>query len=63
MTERFNFVYDPARQGFDTTLWKQLSGTTSAVSVVFPDIDGGTEGIQEPFDSLTLSEAVTVVRS
>ncbi len=25
----FNFLYDPQRQGYDTTLWKTLSGTPS----------------------------------
>lgn len=29
--DQFNFYYDPQRQGFDTNLWKQLSGTTAVV--------------------------------
>lgn len=28
----FNFVYDPQRQGYDSTLWKTLSGTPSISS-------------------------------
>lgn len=59
MTERFNFVYDPTRQGFDTALWKQVAGTTVAVDVVLPDA-GADAGVQNPADELTVSEGVTV---
>lgn len=30
--ERINFYYDPARQGYDTTLWKTVTGTPSVAS-------------------------------
>ena len=40
--ELFNFYYDPARQGYDTTLWKTLSGTPGIVS---SDLDLNAAGI------------------
>lgn len=30
--ERINFYYDPARQGYDTTLWKTTTGTPTVAS-------------------------------
>lgn len=30
--ERINFYYDPAREGYDTTLWKTVSGTPTVAS-------------------------------
>ncbi len=30
--ERINFYYDPSRQGYDTTLWKTVTGTPTVAS-------------------------------
>lgn len=32
MNDRANFYYDPARQGYDTTLWKTITGTPTIAS-------------------------------
>lgn len=32
LNERVNFYYDPAREGYDTTLWKTVTGVPSVVS-------------------------------
>lgn len=48
---RITFSYDPQRQGYDTTLWKTLTGTPSAV---------GYTGEMNEFEALTIAESVTV---
>lgn len=59
MDTRTSFLYDPMRQGYDTNLWKTLSGSVTTAEVVFMDTDSSDSDIDYVSESLTLSEDVT----
>jgi hypothetical protein len=60
MTERFNFVYDPARQGFDSSMWKVLSGSVVSLEIERVDTLPTTTASDVPYESFSVSESVSV---
>jgi hypothetical protein len=62
-TTRTSFYYDPARQGYDTALWKGLSGTVVLASILIPDTDPGDVDIDIPFETFTISEGLTITNT
>ena len=55
---RSNFTYDPTRQGYNTTLWKTLSGTPATGDFIFIDTNVDYD-IDVVFEALTVSESVS----
>lgn len=63
MESRTSFTYDPLRQGYDTGLWKTLSGTVTTGEYLFVDTDSLTEEWDIASDGVTLAESVSVTIS
>lgn len=58
-----NFYYDPARQGYDSSLWKTLSGTPATGIFFFADTDSSDVDIDMAFDALTITESQSFLRT
>ncbi len=62
-TTRSSFYYDPVRQGYDTALWKTLSGTVVSDVFLIPDIDSSDVDFDLVFDAIAITESVTITNT